>query len=87
MLVKGYPGELPSSLLSPVGSGRLDQDTAHLLRRNGEEVRLSGPADPAVIDQAQVRLMDQFCGLKGVPGSLLSEVSAGEGPELVVDER
>jgi hypothetical protein len=60
----------------------LDEDAAHRLGRGVEEMSPVRPPERLIAKQAQVRLMDQGGGLKGVPGALLGHTLLRDGAEL-----
>src|SRR5262245_42090804 len=71
-----------------LAAGGLDQDAAHGFGRGREEVAAVVPAVPVRRpDEAQVRLVNQGSGLKGVVGVLPGQSRGGELPQLGVEER
>ena len=72
--------------LSVVAPRVLHEDTAHGLRRDGKEVGAILPLHARVVDQAQVRFVDEGRGLEAVPGALAPHVAAGEAVELGVHD-
>ena len=65
----------------------VDEDPAHRLRGDGEEVTAVLPVHPRLVDETEIRLVDERGRLERVAAALLSEVTPGELPELGVDER
>lgn len=67
-------------------AGVVDEDAAHGLGGDGEEVGTAGEACLGLVDELEVGLVDEGGGLEGVAGAFASEEGAREGAELVVDE-
>src|SRR5262249_36511670 len=65
----------------------VDEDAAHRLSRDGEEVGAVLPVHAPVVDQAHVRLVDQRSGLQAVAGPLAFHVAVREAAKLVVHDR
>ena len=65
----------------------VDEDAAHRLSRNGEEMGAVLPVHALVIDQPQVRFVDQRRRLQAVAGTLAPHVPVRQTTELVVDDR
>jgi hypothetical protein len=65
----------------------IDEDAAHQLGRDSEEVRAAGEARLPLIDELEVRLVDECRRLQGVAGALAPQVARGQAPQLRVDER
>jgi hypothetical protein len=63
----------------------VDEQPPHGLDGGGEEMGTSGEVGPA--GEPEVDLMHEGSRLEGVAGRLGREVSRGELPQLVVDER
>lgn len=76
-----------ASLCVTMSSRVIDQDAAHDLRGDREEVRTIGPVHILLIDHADVSFIYQGSGLKCVVFSLPAHITAGEAVELVVDQR
>ena len=53
----------------------VNEDAAHGLRRDPEEVRAVLPLDLALVDELEVRLVDEGRGLEGVVGALAPQVA------------
>jgi hypothetical protein len=72
-LDKGNPNliDSPGSLGCSPRPGVIDQDTAHQLRGQPDELRPVFPVHTILFKQAQIRLMDQSGGLKSMPTALL----------------
>jgi hypothetical protein len=64
----------------------IDQDPAHHLRRNAVKMRATLPGNALLPDEPQVRFVDEGGRLKGVVGSLATEVRGGAAPQLLVDQ-
>ena len=64
----------------------LDQNPSHGLGRSGEEV---APIVPPLwlidVDQAEICLVDERCGLQRLSGLLLDHFLSGQLPQFVVD--
>jgi hypothetical protein len=67
--------------------GVIDQDPAHGLGRDGEEVPAILPEHPVLIDQAEEGLVHQGRGLERVIGALAAKLAGGDRAQLRVDER
>jgi hypothetical protein len=65
----------------------VDEDAAHGLGRDAEEVRAVLPLHLALVDELEVRLVDEGGGLEGVVGALAPQVARGELMQFAVDER
>lgn len=76
-----------ASLCVTMSSRVIDQDAAHDLRGDREEVRTICPVHILLIDHADVSFIYQGSGLKCVVFSLPAHITAGEAVELVVDQR
>jgi hypothetical protein len=63
----------------------IDEDPAHHVRGDSEEVGAVLPLDPALIHQPQIGLVDQCSGRKGVVLTLTPEIAPGQPPQLAVD--
>jgi len=70
-----------------VTTGVIDQDAAHDLRRDAEEVRSILPIGLALIDETDEHLMDKGRRLQRVVGSLLPQLARGHASQLRVDKR
>ena len=68
-------------------TGVIDQDPAHDLCRDTKEVRSILPIDLALVDESDVRLMNEGRRLQGVVGALAPKLARGNAPELPIDER
>jgi hypothetical protein len=64
----------------------VDEDAAHDLRGDGEELRAVLPGDVLPVNQPQVSLVDERRGLQGLGVALVLEVRGGQPPQLVVDQ-
>ena len=79
--------KIRATLSSPVRARVVNQDTAHHLRRDAEEMGAVLPVDPRLIDQPQVSLVHQGSGLQRVIGAFAAQVVGGKAAQLIVDER
>jgi hypothetical protein len=64
----------------------VDQNSTHERRGHGQEVRPIRPIGAPLIDQPQVRLVNQRGRLKGMIGSFVSQLPCGERSQFAVDE-
>src|SRR6476620_6796275 len=85
-LVDGDAGHTLAPLVGAVTTGVIDQDPAHDLSRDTKEMCAILPIDLALVNQSNVRLMDQGRRLQGVIGPLPSKLPRGDATELRVDE-
>jgi hypothetical protein len=65
----------------------IHEDPAHHLGCDAEELRAVAPGHPALIDEAQIRLVHESCRLQGVAGSFTSKVGGSAAAKFLVDER
>ena len=70
-----------------VGSRVVDENPAHRLRRDPEEVRAVLPPDVALLDELHKRLVDQRRRLERVVLALAPQVARGAASQLAVDQR
>ena len=68
-------------------TGVIDKDPAHDLRRDTKEVRSIPPVDLALVDEADVHLMNKSRRLQGVVGPLVPKLARGNATEFPIDER
>jgi hypothetical protein len=73
--------------LGPARLGVVDEDVAHHLRGEAEELRAVLPVDAVLTDESQVYFVDQGRGLQRVVGVLAPQVGLGEAAKLGVDQR
>ena len=66
--------------------GVIHEDPPDHLRSDGKEVHAVPPADPRLVDHAEVRLVHQGRGLQGVAGGHADHPAAGQPPQLLVDQ-
>jgi hypothetical protein len=64
----------------------VDEDPSHHRRGQGQEVRPVLAGDRTLLDESDVRLVDQGRGLERMAGSFPPHVGAGQETELVVDK-
>jgi hypothetical protein len=62
------------------------QDSAHHLGRQGEEVRSILPIGVTLVDESEVRLVDQGGRLQNVPGPFVSKSGRRPAAQLLVDD-
>jgi hypothetical protein len=65
----------------------IDEDAAHRLRRNGQEMSTVLPVHALVINETHVGFVDQCCRLQAVAGAFTSHVVTRQSSELVVHDR
>jgi hypothetical protein len=70
-----------------VTTGVIDEDAAHHLRRDAEEMRSILPVALVLVDEPDEDLVNQGRRLKGVIGPLLPKLPRRDLSELRVDER
>jgi hypothetical protein len=75
-------GALPPALSSRM----IDEDPAHHLRRDAEEVRAVLPGDALLANQPEVRLVDQGGWLQRVIRAFATKIRGGSPLEIFVDE-
>jgi hypothetical protein len=76
-----------AALPAHVAARVVNEDAAHQLRRNSEEVRAVVPAGMGLVDQLEVDLVDEGGGLERVRGVFTPHVALGEAAQLALDER
>ncbi len=76
-----------STLVGGPGSGVIHEDLPHGAGRHTEEVSAVLPLDALLVDELEVRLVDQGRGLKGVAGALPPHLRRCSPAKLAVDER
>jgi hypothetical protein len=84
--VKGKPGLATPAFRGATSPGIVNQNAANQLRGNSEEVGPVFKVRILPVHQPEIRLVHQGCGLKGVIGTLLTQVPAGQATQLVVNE-
>jgi hypothetical protein len=70
----------------PVRARVVNEDAAHHLRGDAEEVRAVLPLHLRLVYQTHVSLVDERGRLERVPDALLAQVARGEAPQLAVDD-
>jgi hypothetical protein len=63
----------------------VDENAAHRFGRNSQKVRAAFPSSRPLIDEFEVRLMNQCGGLKRVTRSFFLHLLVGQGMQPVVD--
>lgn len=76
-----------AALVAQVSACVIDQDPAHGLRSNCEEMGPALPVHRPLLDQLEIGLMNQGGGLQGVLSALAAHVSACQAAQFVVDDR
>ncbi len=64
----------------------IDQQAAHYLSSNSEKVCAVLPVDPRLIDESQVRLMNQRCRLQRVIDSFTPQIIRRKLAQFIVDD-
>lgn len=82
-----HAAHVASTLFSGFGAGVVDQDAAHHLRGDGQEVRFVGECGGVASEQAHVGLVDQRRRLQRVSRILALQPAYGDAMQLAVDER
>ena len=77
----------PAALLRPLHPRVVDEDAAHQVGGDGEEVGAALPRHVLRVHQPEVRLVDERRGLERVTGALAPEVARRLEAQLLVDER
>jgi len=67
-------------------AGMINQDAANHLGRHREEVGPAPPVDARLVDEPDVRLVDEGRGLERVPGPFLGHALLGDLAQLVIDQ-
>ena len=80
-------GRAPAALLRAARARALDQDLPHRVRRDGAEVRAVLPALRPILQQPQIRLVDERRRLQRLPGTLAAQIARRQAPQLLVDDR
>ena len=79
-------GERAAAALGEVAAGVVLEDVAHHAGGKRVEVGAVVPGDFALVEEAEVDLVDERGGLEGVVVALAAHVAAGDSVELLVDE-
>jgi len=80
--------QLPAAAFSGITRARLiDQDLAHEVRSDAQEVRAAAIVGLILCDQADVRFVNQRGRLKRVTGPLVAQLAIGEAAQLGIDQR
>ncbi len=67
--------------------GVVDEDAAHRLGCDAEEVRAVAPVNRVLVNEPQICFVDERGGLQGVAGPLARELARGDPLQLAIDER
>ena len=86
-LVEGDPGCVPSSLLVMPCTRVVYEDAPHDASGHGEEMRAIVPRHGFRINQPEIRLVDERCGLQAVIRTLMPDVPLRDSMQLCVYER
>ena len=70
-----------------MSAGVIDQDMAHRLRRDTEEMGAVLPFDLALVDEPEVCLADERRRLQWVAGRFAPHVAASHLPQAFIDHR
>src|SRR6185295_13246642 len=73
------------SLVALFRPGVIDQNPPHHLRGYAKEMSAVLPAHLCLIDQSQVSLVNQRCGLQGVTWALEPQVAIGHATQFLID--
>jgi hypothetical protein len=68
-----------------VRTGVIDQDTAHDVRRDREEMSAALPAHAALIDELEIRLVDERRRGKRMVAALTPQVAPGQATQFAVN--
>src|SRR5687767_4966100 len=86
-LVERKRARAAAALLVAARARVVNQDAAHRLRGDGEEVCAVLPADARLTAELEVSLIDECGGLERVPLALAANVVVREPMQLALDER
>src|SRR5205085_11063314 len=64
----------------------LDEDTAHGLSGDGKEVRAVARTHPRVVDEPEIRLVDERRGLESIAGALAPHLSVCQASQFLIDQ-
>jgi hypothetical protein len=84
VVVEADAGAIATALGGLVGAGVVDQDAANDARGQGEKVKPVLPVAVALIDQADIGLVNDRRRLQGVIAPLPAHVMGGEPAHVVV---
>ena len=85
--VDGHTAYAVATLDRVVTASVVNQDPAHDLCRDAEEVRSILPVDMALVDEPEVDLVNERRRLQGVVRPLASKLPRGRAPKLCIHER
>ena len=80
-------GRAGAALLRAPADGVVDEDAAHRLGGDGEEMRAVAPVNRVLVDKAQVCFVDERGGLQRVSGPLARKLARSNPLQLEIDER
>jgi hypothetical protein len=83
--IQGHLYSRTATLVSVMGTGMLHKDPSHHTRGNPEKMGSVLQCEPALIDQSQVRFVDQRRRLERVVWAFSVQITAGYPVKLVVD--
>lgn len=69
-----------------VAAGVVDQDLAHQVGRDAEEVGAAFPFDAGLVYEAEIGFMDEGGGAEGVFLAFIAHVGAGEPAQFGIDQ-
>ena len=78
---------LAAALVGGAVARVIDEDPPHHHRGHANELGAVRPVHLPLVDQPEIRLVDERGGLQGVAGALTGQKRARQSPQLVVDER
>ena len=76
-----------AALLPLLLPGVINQDSADRLGADGEEMRAALPINAGLIDQLEIRLVDQCGGLQRMIRPLAPKMPRGKGTEFIINKR
>jgi hypothetical protein len=84
--IQGHTAHTLAPFVRAMTTSVVDEDAAHDLRRDTKEVRAILPIDLALVDEPEVRLMNQGRRLQRVVRTLAPKLACGHPAKLRVDE-
>lgn len=85
--IERHPREQTGPLCGAVRARLIDEDSAHHLGGDAEELRTVAPGDPPLIDQPKICLVNERGRLEAVAGTFAPKTGGGAPTELVIHER